>query len=82
MKETRDYLQMATDAAMAFANDGTLDEKELSGIIDIALLDGQLDDNEIRVLSGILGRLREAEFTDGMLAKIRELEDKFNVTIL
>lgn len=49
MSENRDYLEMSFKSINCFANDGKLDAEELGVILDIALRNGVVDDNEKRV---------------------------------
>ncbi len=77
MKESRDYLEMTFHSINCFADDGTLDAKELDQIISIALKDGVVDENEKRVLSNIIGRLNAAELESGLLAKVEEIKTTY-----
>jgi hypothetical protein len=43
-----------------FANDGTIDARELEYMKRLALADERVDDDERRVLSGIFSRVTEA----------------------
>ena len=81
MKESRDYLELAYYSVQAFCNDGTLDEDELDKLLEIALRDGKVDDEETRVLSNIIRRLTEHELTDAIKKKIKDVEKKYNVKI-
>lgn len=74
MSESRDYLEMTFHSINCFANDGTLDVEELNQIVNIALKDGVVDDNEKRVLSNIIGRLNKAELDGELLAKVDEVK--------
>ncbi|WP_229794208.1 hypothetical protein [Arenicella chitinivorans] len=74
----RDHVEMALKAAEAFANDGKLDARELTAIIDIAERDSVIDQEEIRVLRNIIARLEPAEVTPALRAKLAELFDKVN----
>jgi hypothetical protein len=67
-KENRDYLEMAVRSIECFANDGTLKVDELKRLLDIALRDGVVDDNEKRILRSIFGKLKPEELTPDMLA--------------
>lgn len=73
MAESRDYLEMAFHSIRCFTDDGRLDLGELNRIVAIAEADGTVDDNEKRVLQGILGRVREAEVDATMQARIAQL---------
>lgn len=73
MAESRDYLEMAFHSIRCFTDDGRLDLGELNRIVAIAEADGTVDDNERRVLQGILGRVRESEVDAAMQARITQL---------
>lgn len=73
MKESRDYLEMAWRSIECFSNDGTLRVDELQRLLDIALKDGVVDDNEKRILRRIVGKLNPAELTVEMQAQLAEL---------
>lgn len=77
MSESRDYLEMTFHSINCFANDGTLDVEELNQIVNIALKDGVVDDNEKRVLSNIIGRLNETELDGELLAKVDEVKKAY-----
>jgi DnaJ-domain-containing protein 1 len=73
MKENRDYLEMAWRSIECFSNDGTLRVDELQRLLDIALKDGVVDDNEKRILRSIVGKLNPAELTTQMQARLAEV---------
>lgn len=72
-KENRDYLELSFKSIQCFANDGKLLLNEFQELIDIALRDGVVDDNEKRVLGNIIARLSPAELTKEMLEQIEQL---------
>lgn len=74
MTERRDYLEMTFHSINCFSDDGQLDLHELNQIVEIALKDGIVDDNEKRVLSNIIGRLNESELEGDLLARVYELK--------
>jgi hypothetical protein len=71
--ESRDYLEMTFRSISCFANDGKLLVDELQEIVDIALRDGVVDDNEKRVLKSIIDKLDAMELTGEMFEKIQQL---------
>jgi len=77
MSESRDYLEMTFHSMNCFANDGVLDVDELNQIVNIALKDGVVDENEKRVLSNIIGRLKESELEGELLAKDEEIKSSY-----
>lgn len=75
MKESRDYLEMSFRSIECFSNDGRLDAKELGAILAIAERDGEIDQNEIRVLRNIISRVKPHEIDEEMqkmLARVSE----------
>ena len=79
MAESRDYLEMSFRSIECFANDGKLDAKELGAIFAIAEKDGEIDQNEIRVLKKIISLIRPSELDDAMKQKLAEISDKINL---
>jgi len=73
--ESRDYLEMTFRSIDVFADDGKLDASELGELINIAMRDGKIDDNERRVLGAILDRVRPEEIDEALRNKIVELQD-------
>lgn len=71
--ESRDYLEMAFHSVQCFANDGKLLVDELDQILQIALRDGVVDDNEKRILRNIFSRLTPSELTQEMQDKIKQI---------
>lgn len=78
MSESRDYLEMSFHSINCFS-DGELCVEEFNQIVDIALRDGVVDDNEKRVLKNIIGRLNENELTGELLERVNELRSKINI---
>jgi hypothetical protein len=79
MAESRDYLEMTFRSIECFSNDGKLDADELMSIANIALRDGQVDENEKRVLKNIVDRLNPAELSDELQEKISGLTKLFDL---
>jgi len=61
-----------------FADDGKLDAEELGKILDIAEKDGKIDNNEMRVLSNIISRIKPHEVDDAMRKKMMEISEKIS----
>lgn len=79
MSENRDYLEMTFHSINCFADDGKLDVAELDQIVDIALKDGVVDDNEKRVLSNIISRLTESELQGSLKRRVDSLKSKYSL---
>ena len=77
MTESRDYLELTFKSINCFADDGKLDEQELESLLDIALRDGVVDDNEKRVLRNIFDRLNSAELASALGEKVEEIKIKY-----
>ena len=72
--QAKSYIEMAIDSIQAFANDGKLDATELQRLLDIAMRDGQIDADEMRVLSKILTQAEKSPLdneTSALIAQIR-----------
>ncbi len=76
MSETKDYLEMSFRSIECFSNDGKLDATELGKILSIAVKDGVIDHNEIRVLRNIFSKVKPEEVDDEMKAKLEEIHRK------
>jgi hypothetical protein len=76
--ESRDYLEMSFQSINCFADDGKLDAIELGKIFDIALRDGVVDSNEIRVLHQIFMKLKPEELDKEMLKKIEQIKKEIS----
>ena len=76
MAESRDYLEMSFRSIQCFSNDGKLDADELGEILAIAERDGEIDQNEIRVLRKIISLINPAEIDEAMRLKIAEISKK------
>ncbi len=76
MAESRDYLEMSFRSIECFSNDGKLDAKELANILAIAERDGNIDQNEIRVLQNIISRVEPHEVDEAMQTMLKKVEQK------
>ncbi|QEY18334.1 hypothetical protein D0C16_21490 [Cellvibrio sp. KY-GH-1] len=78
MAESRDYLEMSFRSIQCFSNDGRLDANELGKILAIAERDGVIDSNEMRVLKGIIDRVKPYEIDSAMRTKMQEISEKIS----
>jgi hypothetical protein len=78
MSESRDYLEMSFRSMECFSNDGKLDAKELGEILRIAERDGDIDQNEIRVLRNIISKIKPEEVDEGLKKMLQTVSDKIN----
>ncbi len=79
MTEGNDYLEMTFRSIDCFANDGRLDVDELNQILDIALRDGTVDENEKRVLRNIISRLATKDLTASMKVRVGEISQQLDL---
>lgn len=77
MSENRDYLEMTFHSINCFSNDGKLDIDELKQIVDIALRDRVVNENEKRVLGNIVSRLGEEELQGDLKGHVDQLRIDF-----
>jgi hypothetical protein len=73
------HLQIASAAMGVFANDGTLDSRELDYLLSLALKDGTVDDDEKRVLAGILDRVPRREVSPELWARIGQVRKQHGI---
>jgi uncharacterized membrane protein YebE (DUF533 family) len=76
MSESRDYLEMSFRSIECFSNDGKLDAKELASILAIAERDGNIDQNEIRVLRNIISKIEPHEVDEEMQGMLKKISAK------
>lgn len=75
----RDHLEIAYTSMALFQNDGTLNEEEFNHLLDIALRDGEVNDDEKRVLSNILERIKGDEKALSFDQRIIEVKEKYGI---
>lgn len=79
MSESRDYLEMSFHSIQCFSDDGKLDAHELGRIVAIAERDGVVDQNERRVLTNIISRIKPEEVDDAMKARLNDIANRHGV---
>ena len=79
MEIKSDWKEMKRSAFDAFARDGRMSVDELERIVNIALADGEFDEQEKLVMVNIISNLTRAEMTDAMWLKVDELIHKFDL---
>jgi len=75
---SKDHLEMALASIEAFQTGGQIDAAELTSIIEIAERDGVIDQNEIRVLRGIIARVDPSEVDDDLRSVMASLAEKMS----
>lgn len=73
------YIELAYSSIPVFADDGTLDMGELNFLLGLALKDGQIDDDEKRVLRNIFKQVAEPEVTPKVWERINEIKKKYEL---
>jgi len=73
MNGVRDHIKIAFESIQCFANDGKLDADELGKLVAIAERDGEFDQDEVRILSSIIKRIKPEEVDDAMRLRLDEL---------
>ena len=79
MSESRDYLEMSFKSIECFSNDGKLDADELGKIVAIAERDGEVDQNEIRVLRNIISQIKPEEVDEAMRSRLSDLASRYGI---
>ncbi len=79
MVNESDWKAMKQQAFDAFARDGKLSVYELEQIVNIALADGEFDEQEKVVIVDIISRMTGAEMTVTMWLKVDDLIHKFDL---
>ena len=79
MVNKSDWKAMKQHAFDTFSRDGGMSVRELEAIVDIALADGEFDEDEKVVMVNIISNLTGADMTDAMWLKVDELIHKFDL---
>ena len=78
MHENKDFLEISYMSIEVF-KDGKLDYHELDKLIEIALKDRVIDDNERRVLESIVAKLTKEELTPAVKTRLDQIKIKYNI---
>ena len=78
-KESSSYLQMAYSSVKVFADDGKLDTCELNYLLGLALKDGEIDEDEKRVLRNIFKQIEMDSITPVLRERINAVKEKFSI---
>lgn len=79
MEKQSSYIELAYSSIPVFTDDGTLDMEELQFLLGLALKDGQIDDDEKRVLRNIFKQVTEHEVTPKVWSRINEIKKKYEL---
>ncbi len=77
--ESSSYLELAYSSIKIFADDGTIDMGELNFLLGLALRDGEIDDDEKRVLGNIFGQAEKTKLSLAVRARIQEARRKHSI---
>ena len=73
------YLELAYSSIKIFANDGTVDLTELNFLLGLALRDGQIDDDEKRVLKRIFDNAEDTDLSVATRARIQQVRKQHGI---
>ena len=76
-KENSSYLEMAYSSVNVFSDDGKLDESELNFLLGLALKDGEIDDDEKRVLKNIFDQIKDDSISVLMQDRLKAVREKY-----
>ena len=79
MTQAAGYIELAYSSIRVFADDGTMDMGELNFLLGIALKDGQIDEDEKRVLRNIFDQVSENEVSARVWARMEEIRKKYDL---
>ena len=71
------HLEIAYSSIRVFADDGKVDLGELNFLLGLALRDGEIDEEEKRVLRNIFNQARETNLSPRVEERIREVENRY-----
>ncbi len=79
MTTTSKWIEIATTSIPIFANDGIVDESELNGLMDLALEDGEIDEDEKRVLACIFDKVNRRNASPNVWNMIADIRQKYGI---
>ncbi len=77
--EESSYLELAYSSIKVFADDGTVDMGELNFLLGLALKDGEIDEDEKRVLRRIFQHAESTKLRLAVRSRIREVRRKHSI---
>ncbi len=75
----RSSVELAYASLVMYADDGTLDEKELTTLLQIATRDGGISGKEKEILRALFNRIREEEVSAGVWAHIQDVRKQHGI---
>ena len=78
-KKDRSSIELAYASLVLWAEDGTLDAQELDTLLNIALRDGVINENEKGVLRGVFNRVHEEDVPAEVWSKIQDIRKQYAI---
>jgi hypothetical protein len=69
----KSHIKIALDSFEYFQNDGKLDADELQKLMEIALLDNEIDDDEKTILLEVIKRIKPEDIDDALQLQLDKL---------
>ncbi|QQP94622.1 hypothetical protein [Lysobacter enzymogenes] len=79
MAQPKSHLVIALASIQVFTNDGTLDLAELQNLLDLALRDDVIDDDEKRVLGNIFKQAELGTLAPEVQARIAQARQQHGI---
>ncbi|MFK3650164.1 hypothetical protein ACI2IY_17285 [Lysobacter enzymogenes] len=79
MAQPKSHLVIALASIQVFTNDGTLDLAELQNLLDLALRDDVIDDDEKRVLGNIFKQAELGQLAPDVQARIAQARQQHGI---
>lgn len=79
MGKAASHIEIAYSSIPVFADDGTLDMEELSFLLGLALRDGEIDEDEKRVLANIFDRVPAGKTSPKVIERIKQVREKYSI---
>ncbi|MGD8913644.1 MAG: hypothetical protein PVI97_12185 [Candidatus Thiodiazotropha sp.] len=73
------HIDMSLLSIDCFMNDGTLDAMELDKLVSLAEADGKFTQEEIRVLTSVIKRIKPEEIDAAMKKRLEALSNKLSI---
>lgn len=78
-EKDRSSIELAYASLVLWAEDGTLDAQELDTLLNIALRDGVINENEKGVLRGVFNRVHEEDVPAEVWSKIQDIRKQYAI---
>lgn len=78
-EKDRSSIELAHASLVLWAEDGTLDAQELDTLLNIALRDGVISENEKDVLRGVFNRVHEEDVDGDVWTKIQAIRKQHGI---